>query len=387
MRRGRFRAWLAGAAAAGIALTGCSGPDAVSAAEPAPPSLQVVTATATATATVTVTASPDGEASTSAAVPSASPAPSPTPVASPPVGGPQGEGRLAVDVLSGLPVKGRAPKTGYDRALFGQRWADTDRNGCDTRNDILGRDLTDVAFKPGTRDCVVLSGTLAPDPFTGTTIAFVRGNDTSNAVQIDHVVALSDAWQKGAQQLDEGTRTLFANDPLNLLAVDGPANAQKGDGDAATWLPPNKAFRCAYVARQVAVKERYRLWVTQPEHDAITRVLEGCPGQVVPGGEQASTPTQTPATTTAAPTPSKAAVPVATKPAVTPPPAAAPAPTTRQPASEAPAPARAVAPPPAKDVYYKNCSAAREAGAAPVLAGEPGYGKHLDRDGDGIGCE
>ncbi len=145
----------------------------------------------------------------------------------------------ALAALATLEVKGRAPRTGYDRDQFGPAWADVDRNGCDTRNDVLARDLTDETFEPGTHDCVVLTGTLV-DPYTATTVAFQRGNVTSTAVQIDHVVALSDAWQKGAQQLDTATRQRFANDPLNLLAVDGPTNQAKGDGDAATWLPPNK---------------------------------------------------------------------------------------------------------------------------------------------------
>jgi hypothetical protein len=95
-------------------------------------------------------------------------------------------------------------------------------------------------------------------------------------VQIDHVVPLADAWQKGAQQWSPAKRIDFANDPLNLLAVDGPTNQAKSDGDAATWLPPNKAYRCAYVTRQVAVKARYGVWVTQAEHDAIARILSRC---------------------------------------------------------------------------------------------------------------
>ncbi|MFF2632232.1 DUF1524 domain-containing protein [Microbacterium sp. NPDC058021] len=187
-------------------------------------------------------------------------------------------GQTAREVLATLQVKGRAPQTGYDRDEFGQRWFDVDRNGCDTRNDILARDLTEATLAGS---CKVVSGTLL-DPFTGQTIPFVRGQDTSAEVQIDHVVALSDAWQKGAQQLTAEQRTAFANDPLNLLAVDGSANAQKGDGDAATWLPANTTFRCAYVARQVAVKAVYGLWVTQAEHDAIARVLQACPGEPVP---------------------------------------------------------------------------------------------------------
>jgi hypothetical protein len=187
----------------------------------------------------------------------------------------------AATVLAQLPVKGRAPKTGYEREQFGPVWKDVDRNGCDQRNDVLARDLVDETFKPGTRDCVVLTGTLH-DLYTGETIAFQRGETTSDDVQIDHVVALSDAWQTGAQQLDLATRERFGNDFLNLQATDGPTNQAKGDSDAATWLPPNRSAWCSYVARQVAVKARYGLWVTAAERDAIARVLDGCPGEPLP---------------------------------------------------------------------------------------------------------
>ena len=187
----------------------------------------------------------------------------------------------ALRLLRTLPVKGRAPKTGYSREVFGQRWADTDRNGCDTRNDILRRDLSQVTFRPGTRDCVVLSGRLA-DPYTARVVAFTKAD--GSAVHVDHVVSLSDAWQKGAQAWRPQKRLAFANDALNLLAVDGRANSAKSDGDAATWLPPNKAYRCALVARQVAVKAKYDLWVTTAERAAIERVLGTCPGQAAPTG-------------------------------------------------------------------------------------------------------
>jgi hypothetical protein len=186
-----------------------------------------------------------------------------------------GEASNAMTQLATLPVKGRAPKTGYAREKFGPAWADVDRNGCDTRNDILARDLTGETFKPGTKNCVVATGILS-DKYTGTTITFVRGNKTSSAVQIDHVVALSDAWQKGAQRISPEQRKQLANDPLNLMAADGPANSSKGDKDAATWLPSNKAFRCEYVARQTAVKAKYQLWVTQAERDAIASILGTC---------------------------------------------------------------------------------------------------------------
>jgi hypothetical protein len=194
---------------------------------------------------------------------------------------PSAKGGSAVAALATLAVKGRAPKTGYDRAKFGQAWADVDHNGCDTRNDVLRRDLTPRVVKPGAKACMVLSGTLH-DPYTGSTIAFVRGASTSSAVQIDHVVPLSDAWQKGAQQWTTPRRTALANDPMNLLAVDGLTNQRKSDGDAATWLPPNGAYRCSYAARQIAVKAKYGLWVTGAERDALRRILATCPAQVLP---------------------------------------------------------------------------------------------------------
>ncbi len=184
---------------------------------------------------------------------------------------------LAIDVLERLEVKGRAPKTGYSRSEFGDGWATV--GGCDMRNIMLARGMTEVEL--ATDNCVVLSGTLN-DPYTGTVISFVRGSTTSSLVQIDHVVALSDSWQKGAQSLDADTRLRLANDSLNLLAVDGPTNQEKGDGDAATWLPPNKAFRCQYTARQIAVKSKYSLWVTEAEKSAMKRVLNGCGEQVLP---------------------------------------------------------------------------------------------------------
>jgi len=188
---------------------------------------------------------------------------------------------LATAVLETLPVKGRAPKTGYARDQFGSAWADVDGNGCDTRNDILKRDLTSIIYKSGTRNCVVASGTLV-DRYSGETINFVRGNVTSMEVQIDHVVALSNAWQTGAFKLSADQRKALANDALNLFAVKGRLNSQKGDDDAATWLPPLKSFRCAYVAQQIAVKAKYSLWVVAPEKAAMSAILAKCPGQKVP---------------------------------------------------------------------------------------------------------
>ena len=198
-----------------------------------------------------------------------------------PAKGAEQEPGMATAVLETLAVKGRAPKTGYTRAQFGPAWADVDRNGCDTRNDILKRDLTSITYRAKTRNCVVESGTLV-DRYSGETINFVKGNISSMEVQIDHVVALSNAWQTGAFKLSADQRKALSNDPLNLFAVKGRLNSQKGDGDAATWLPPLKSFRCSYVAQQIAVKAKYSLWVTAPEKAAMVSILAKCPTQKVP---------------------------------------------------------------------------------------------------------
>ncbi len=250
----------------------------------------------------------------------------------------------ALDVLDTLPVKGRAPMTGYSRDQFGAAWKDVDGSGCDTRSDILKRDLVERIMSSR---CGVMSGVLYPDPFTGRPLTYVRGK---SLVDIDHVVALGNAWATGAQQLPYAVREQFANDPLNLLAVSASANRQKQDGDAATWLPSNKAFRCAYVARQVAVKAKYRLWVTSAEREAIQRVLQPCPQQRTP----------TDATFTE---------PVPTSGPVTPP----------------------VDYTPSGVARYENCTAARAAGVAPIRrATDPALyaaNSHMDRDKDGVACE
>ena len=184
----------------------------------------------------------------------------------------------ALALLGTLPVRGKAPLTGYDRVGdFGEAWLDVDRNGCDTRDDVLRRDLRTV--RSGA--CKVLQGTLI-DPYTRKVIAFRRGASTSDRVQIDHVVALANAWRTGAQRLSAAARERLANDPINLFAVDGPTNQAKGDADAATWLPPNAGFRCTYVAHQVGVKAAYHLWVTPAEHAAMAAVLRTCPSTEAP---------------------------------------------------------------------------------------------------------
>jgi hypothetical protein len=180
----------------------------------------------------------------------------------------------ATAALGSLAVHPLASDAGYDRARFGTAWADVDRNGCDTRNDVLRRDLAELAVDPTTHGCVVLRGTL-DDPYTGRSIPFVRGPGSAD-VQIDHVVALDAAWRTGAQQWTATRRETFANDPANLLAVDGPANQDKGAADAAGWLPPDPGYRCVYAIRQVRVKAAYGLWVTPEERDALRRAVDGC---------------------------------------------------------------------------------------------------------------
>lgn len=209
-------------------------------------------------------------------------------------GKPGEESGTALGALSSLPTKGKAGTGGYDRDEFGSPWSDAtsaqgSRNGCDTRNDVLRRDLDDLVVEPGTSGCVALTGTLS-DPFSGDPMPFARGEDSASGIHIDHVVSLSNAWQTGAQKLAPDRRQSLANDPLNLWAVNGSLNQSKGDGDAATWLPPNKAIRCELVAQQVAVKSAYELWVTDAEAEAIAMVLDACPDEALPTIAQWATP-------------------------------------------------------------------------------------------------
>jgi hypothetical protein len=195
------------------------------------------------------------------------PAPTEAPVAQP---------GTALAVLDTLAVKELGPQSGYDReGQFGDSWIDVDWNGCDTRNDILRRDFEDITRQD---DCLVYTGVIE-DPYTGEVISFTRGRGTSNAVQIDHIVALSNAWKTGAPTWSQDKRVAFANDPLNLVAVDGPTNGSKGDDSADWWLPPKRSVWCWYVAHQVSVKSEYGLWVTPDEKVAMKQVLTMCPTQ------------------------------------------------------------------------------------------------------------
>jgi len=330
----------------------------------------------------------------------------------------------AVTALEAVRVAGRAPRTGYSRAQFGQAWTDDaavdgGHNGCDTRNDVLRRDLLKLTLRPGSNGCVVTAGTLT-DPYTGRPLQFTSGKQST--VQIDHVVSLSNAWQTGATSITAAQRQNLANDPLNLQSTASAINQAKSDGDAATWLPPNKAYRCTYVARQVAVKAKYRLWVTSAERQAISTVLVTCGAKpaaplVLPKpspSKIASTPamrtstpamrtstpamrTSTPAMRTSTPAMSTVAPPAVTVHAV---PTASPATTSIE------RPAETTTPPPPvptpelteatletpttqtdSDVSYASCAAVRAAGAAPLHRGDAGYRAGLDRDDDGVACE
>ncbi|CPU57740.1 extracellular deoxyribonuclease [Mycobacteroides abscessus] len=176
-----------------------------------------------------------------------------------------------------LTVAAPGSKDGYARARFGQPWTDDvdiegGHNGCSTRDDILQRDLTGITLSGS---CKVMSGTLA-DPYTGQVISFVYGKKTSALVQIDHLVSLANVWVSGAATWDLSELKKIANDPLNLLAVNGSSNESKGEKSADQWLPENTAFDCTYVKRQVMVKNKYRLTVTAAEKATMQQFYGAC---------------------------------------------------------------------------------------------------------------
>jgi hypothetical protein len=181
----------------------------------------------------------------------------------------------ALATLGELEVHPRGSARGYSHAKFGSGLTDVDANGCDQRNDVLGRDLTEKTLKAGTEGCVVNSGTL-DDPYTGQTIEYRRA-DGDGQLLLDHVVPLADAWLKGARDWSTAKRTRFNADPLNLLAVAPDATFGKQGADATGWLPSAQDYQCAYVARQVEVKAKYRLWVSSAERAKIGEILISCP--------------------------------------------------------------------------------------------------------------
>lgn len=188
-----------------------------------------------------------------------------------------------VDVLAGIaviPVRIRG--FDYRRAAFGESWTDDNdapggHNGCDTRNDVLDRDLVDKTYVSIKR-CpnAVATGTLH-DPYTNTTIAFVRGAQTGASVQIDHLVPLALAWDLGARNWIDELRVRFANDPANLLAVEGQTNQDKGDQAPSTWMPPNHAFWCQYAVQFAEVLRGYALPIDQASADTLREAAGTCP--------------------------------------------------------------------------------------------------------------
>jgi hypothetical protein len=217
---------------------------------------------------------------TSSAVPSSSAAVPPASAAAGPVPVGTLDPAAAGTALAALVVAPKGSLAGYERdcgsgaaCVFGPAWADVDHNGCDTRNDVLHRDLTAVEVRPGTHDCVVVAGTLA-DPYTGTTVAFAKAQ--ADQVQIDHVVPLAAAWTQGAAAWPAAQRQIFANDPANLIATESGPNESKGDDTADEWVPPNAAFGCAYARVVVTVKQHYKLSVTAAERAALQRLLGAC---------------------------------------------------------------------------------------------------------------
>ncbi|USR78819.1 HNH endonuclease family protein [Arcanobacterium pinnipediorum] len=178
-------------------------------------------------------------------------------------------------LIEAISTRSTTPIPEYNRTEFGPAWSDVDHNGCDTRNDVLARDLDDVEFKPGTHNCIVMRGDFI-EPYTGLHTSFQRGQHTSTLIQIDHVVALADAWRSGAWSWPAHKREQFANDPLNLLAVDCDQNQDKGSANAAQWLPENRSFHCSYVTQQLRVKAKWGLSMTQRERLTIERILSRC---------------------------------------------------------------------------------------------------------------
>ena len=190
------------------------------------------------------------------------------------------EPAAATTALAGLEVVEKTPLDGYERGcgegegcVFGPAWSDVDRNGCDQRNDVLHRDLTEVEVREGTQGCVVVAGVL-DDPYTGETVVFEKAGAAQ--VPIDHVVPLAAAWVQGAARWAPDQREAFANDLTNLIATTRAENSSKGDSTADEWVPSDRAYGCAYATVVVTVKDRYALAVTPAEADALEALLATC---------------------------------------------------------------------------------------------------------------
>lgn len=187
------------------------------------------------------------------------------------------------DVLAGITVvQARAHRHDYRRSVFGDAWDDDNdapggHNGCDTRNDILNRDLVDITHVSTKRCAEAVASGILHDPYTNATVAFTRGAKIGEAVQIDHIVPLAYAWDMGASAWPYRQRLRFANDPANLLAVAGKGNQDKGDAGPGQWMPPNKSFACQYAVAYIAVLRGYALRLDQPSADVLRAAAATCP--------------------------------------------------------------------------------------------------------------
>ena len=188
-----------------------------------------------------------------------------------------------VDVLDGIAeIPDRVRGYDYRRDAFGEAWTDDTtapggNNGCDTRNDILDRDLIDKTYVAISRCPDAVATGVLRDPYTNATVAFTRGEQTGAEVQIDHLVPLALAWDLGARHWSDEMRVRFANDPANLIAVAGEANQDKGDKQPALWMPPNQAFHCQYAMQFIAVLRGYRLPVDAASAEVLEDAAQTCP--------------------------------------------------------------------------------------------------------------
>jgi hypothetical protein len=187
------------------------------------------------------------------------------------------------DALAGITVvPARTHRYDYLRSLFGDAWDDDNdapggHNGCDTRDDILNRDLVEITHVSTKRCADAVATGVLHDPYTNATVAFTRGAKIGEAVQIDHIVPLAYAWDMGASAWPYRQRLRFANDPANLLAVAGQGNQDKGDAGPGQWMPPNKSFACQYAVAYLAVLRGYALRLDQPSADVLRRAAATCP--------------------------------------------------------------------------------------------------------------
>ena len=265
------------AASAVLMLTGCQHPSTGDGRTWLPSDL----ASPSASASAAPTQNPSPVATSDVPQPSfpvASPTQSTAPISTPTAIAQPANGAVArvKSQLASLTVAEADYSVDYNRTKdFGPAWEDVDHNGCDTRNDILKRDLTNIVYRSDDPTCTVATGTLA-DPYTNRKISFVRGQSTSLAVQVDHVVPLGNSIRHGADGWTQERREAFANDPFNLIAVDGPTNGSKSDSGPADWLPPVASYRCAYVEHYIGVSAKYDLTISRRDAAASRKILSAC---------------------------------------------------------------------------------------------------------------